>query len=111
MKDDKVYLQHIIDNCDFIFRHTQKDRVRFLNDELVRDAVLRNLQTLAESSTRLSHTIKQANPQINWRDISGFRNVLAHDYLGLDLNIIWDVVEQDLPTLHQTAKTLLSEIS
>lgn len=65
----------------------------------MQDAVIRNLQTLAESSQRLSNHIKGTEPQIPWRELAGFRNVIVHGYLGVDLGAVWLVVEQDLPTL------------
>ena len=66
---------------------------------LVQDAVIRNLQTLAESSQRLSTDIKVTEPRIPWRELAGFRNVIVHGYLGIDLGAVWLVVELDLPAL------------
>jgi uncharacterized protein with HEPN domain len=65
----------------------------------VQDAVIRNLQTLAESSQRLSNEIKATEAQTPWRELAGFRNVIVHGYLGVDLGAVWLVVEQDLPAL------------
>ena len=61
--------------------------------------MIRNLQTLAESSQRLSSEIKSTEPQIPWRELAGFRNVIVHGYLGVDLGAVWLEVEQDLPPL------------
>lgn len=61
--------------------------------------MIRNLQTLTESSQRLSNDIKATEPQIPWRELAGFRNVIVHGYLGMDLVAVWLVVEQDLPPL------------
>ncbi len=82
-----------------IFEYTLADRARFDASRLVQDAVIRNLQTLAESSQRLSKEIKSTEPQIPWRELAGFRNVIVHGYLGVDLGAVWLVVEQDLPAL------------
>ena len=60
---------------------------------------MRNLQTLAESTQRLSGPLKATEPAVPWNAISGFRNVLAHNYLGIDLAVVWSVVEKDLPEL------------
>ena len=62
----------------------------------MQDAVVRNLQTLAESSQRLSIEIKETESQIPWRELVGFRNVIVHGHLGVDLGAVWLVVEQDL---------------
>lgn len=61
--------------------------------------MIRNLQTLTESSQRLSAEIKTTEPQVPWRELAGFRNVIVHGYLGVDLAAVWLVVEQDLPPL------------
>lgn len=72
---------------------------RFDASTLVQDAVIRNLQTLAESSQRLSDSIKATEPGCPWRELAGFRNIVVHAYLALDLAIVWSIVEQDLPAL------------
>ena len=67
---------------------------------MIQDAVLRVLQIMAESCQRLSSEIKTAHEYIDWRGIVGFRNILVHDYLGgIDLNLVWQVINQELPTL------------
>ncbi len=81
--------------------YTGHDRSRFDSSRMVQDAVIRNLQTLTESSQRLSVGIKDSEPQVPWRELAGFRNVLVHGYLGIDLQAVWSVVEQDLPGLSQ----------
>ena len=73
----------------------------FYDSRLVQDAVIRNLQVMAESSQRLSDEIKSQYPDVPWNDISGFRNILVHDYLGIDLDVIWSVIEQELPRLEK----------
>ena len=65
----------------------------------MQDATVRNLQTLAESSQRLSSEIKETEPGIPWRELAGFRNVIVHGYLGMDMVAVWLVIEQDLPAL------------
>ncbi len=87
------------DCMDRIREYTHGERALFDASRLVQDAVIRNLQTLAESSQRLSTEIKATETQIPWRELAGFRNVIVHGYLGVDLGAVWLVVEQDLPAL------------
>lgn len=96
---DRVLLAHMRDCLDRITEYTNAERSRFDASRLVQDAVIRNLQTLAESSQRLSSEIKGTEPRIPWRELAGFRNVIVHGYLGVDLGAVWLVVEQDLPGL------------
>jgi uncharacterized protein with HEPN domain len=96
---DRVLLEHMRDCVGRILEYTNAERSRFEASRLVQDAVIRNLQTLTESSQRLSDEIKDTEPQIPWRELVGFRNVIVHGYLGVDLGAVWLVVEQDLPAL------------
>ena len=96
---DRVLLAHMRDCLNRIHEYTNAERSGFDASRLVQDAVIRNLQTLAESSQRLSNEIKSTEPLIPWRELAGFRNVIVHGYLGVDLGAVWLVVEQDLPEL------------
>jgi uncharacterized protein with HEPN domain len=98
---DRALLIHIADCIARIFEYTGRDQATFMDSRLVQDAVMRNLQTLAESTQRLSDALKATEPAIPWRDIAGFRNVLTHGYLSLDIHPVWIVIEQDLPGLAQ----------
>lgn len=110
MKDNRVYLEHILDCIRRIEEYTESDKNRFLESTLVQDAVTRNLQTMAESTQRLSDALKSSNPAVDWRAISGFRNILVHDYLGLDLERIWGIVERRLPLLKAEIERMLGEL-
>jgi uncharacterized protein with HEPN domain len=100
-EQDPVLLQHIRECIERIGEYTGGDRRQFERSRMAQDAVVRNLQVMAESTQRLSDAIKATEPTMPWRDIAGFRNVLAHGYLGLDLDMVWSVVEQNLPALDQ----------
>ena len=96
---DRVLLAHMGECIERIREYTAGDRSRFEASRLVQDAVIRNLQTLTESSKRLSDDIKATEPQVPWRELAGFRNVIVHGYLGIDVAAVWLVVDQDLPPL------------
>jgi len=96
---DALLLAHMRDCIDRIDDYTGRERTKFMNSRLVQDAVVRNLQTLTESSQRLSSAAKDREPAVPWRELAGFRNVIVHAYLGLDLDVVWSVVEGDLPAL------------
>ena len=106
MKDDRLYLIHISECVARIEGYVAAGREEFLGSSLVQDAVVRNLQVLAESTQRLSDTLKNKTPDVDWKAISGFRNVLVHDYLGLDLKRIWEIVQTDLPKLKAAINAL-----
>lgn len=108
MKDDHVYLRHILECLDAIRSYTAEGRDAFLEDRKTRKATLRELQELAESTQRLSSSLKERHPELPWSDIAGFRNVLVHDYLGLSLKRVWAVIEMDLPPLRAAVEAMLS---
>ena len=105
---DDILLRHVADCIERIERHTGGSRDRFMTSELVQDAVLRNLQVLAESTSRLSDRAKATEPAVPWPEIQSFRNRLAHGYLSINLDIVWEVVRQDLPELDAAVRRMRS---
>ncbi len=98
-KRDRVDVIHMLDCIDRIFEYCENNELKFRSSRLIQDAVIRNLQTMSESAQRLSDGAKALAPELPWRAISGFRNVVVHDYLGLDLDAIWLVVANNLSML------------
>jgi uncharacterized protein with HEPN domain len=107
VRDDRLYLIHVTECIERIERYTAPGRDAFLSDTLIQDAVLRNLHTLSESTQRLSNAMKDQHPAVDWTSIAAFRNVVVHDYLGIDLPRVWDIVERDLPDLKRAISTML----
>ncbi len=110
MKDDRVYLRHILECLDAIQSYTVGGRETFFADRKTQKATLRELQELAESTQNLSPGLKDRHPEIPWRDIAGFRNVLVHDYLGLNLSRIWQIIERDLTALKKEIEAILRKL-
>jgi uncharacterized protein with HEPN domain len=111
MKQDQLHLIHIAECIGRIERYTIAGRSAFLADTMIQDAVLRNLHTLSESTQRLSDALKARYPAVDWRSIAAFRNVVVHDYLGVDPVQVWDILEHDLPELKGTIAAMLEERS
>jgi len=109
-KNNLVYIEHMID-CILRIDEYVNSKDDFYQSHLIQDAVVRNLQIMAESSQRIAASIKLNYSDISWREISGFRNILVHDYLGLDLDMIWSVVDKELPKLNATLQLMLIEIT
>jgi len=72
--------------------------------------VIRNLEIIGEATKRISADVKDNHPEIPWREIAGLRDVLIHDYMGVDLHVVWNVVVQDIPKLKSTVRRLLEMI-
>ena len=99
-KDNSVYINHMLDCIARIDEYVDS-KDQFYESRLVQDAVVRNLQVMSESSQRLSVDLKSQYSDTPWKNISGFRNIIVHDYLGLDLDMVWSVVELELPKLEK----------
>ena len=110
MKDDRLYLHHILECIGFVEDFTKEGKEFFLSDRKTQDAVIRNLQTLAESTTRLSDHHKARHSDVDWRGIAAFRNVVVRDYLGVDLQQVWRIVKNALPDLKRTVAAILREL-
>ncbi|MEW6581128.1 MAG: DUF86 domain-containing protein [Chloroflexota bacterium] len=110
MSKDRLYLTHMSECIARIQQYVAEGRSAFERSTLVQDGVLRNLQVLAESSQRVSEQLKREHPEIDWRGMAGFRNVLVHDYLNIDLDIVWNVIERDLPDLKKKTDVILQTL-
>ena len=109
MKDDIVYLRHVSECIRRIEEDVAGGRDAFLGSHMVQDAVLRNLQTLAEATQRLCEEAKAKHPGVEWRRIAALRSVLVHNYLGIDLEVIWNIVQRDLSALKRVIAVMLEE--
>jgi len=100
MKDNTVYLHHISDAIIQIEKYIhQKPVEEFMEDRMLQDAVVRQPEIIGEASRNLSDDFRKHNRSIPWSQIVGMRNRIAHDYLSVDMEIVWDIVTQDLPDL------------
>ncbi len=99
MKGDTVYVRHILECIRRIEEDVVEGHEKFMRSHALQDAVLRNLQTMSESTQHLSDALKAARPEIDWRRIAAFRNLLVHNYLGIDLERVWEIVQRDVPEL------------
>jgi len=108
---DKVYILHIIESIEAIERFLKDGKADFLENDMVQNEVLRKLQILSESATRISDERKKLIPEINWRAIAGFRNILVHDYLGdIDMLLVWEHIDKQMPLLKESLQNILPKI-
>ncbi len=111
MKDDKTYLGHILDAIDKVNVYTTEGRDAFMADGKTQDAVVRNLEIVGEATERLSDEIRARHPDIPWKKAAALRDVLSHDDMGIDLTILWNVIESHLPDLRKSVEVLLDEVA
>jgi uncharacterized protein with HEPN domain len=91
-------------------RFTIAGENEFRRSDLIQAAVLHTLQTMAQSIMRLPDALKATHPEVDWRGLAGFRNVLVHDYLGVSVPRVWEVVKRDLPAVKLALEAMRREI-
>ncbi len=104
----ELFLQDIVDAANKIQRRTQGLTLEeFVANDVLYDAVVRNLEIIGEAAKSIPGEIRGRAPEIEWRRIAGLRDVLAHAYFGLDDETLWDIIQNKTPALRSAAERLL----
>ena len=107
MKDDRPYIDHILQAIAKVNRYTENlTREEFENDELIQDAVIRNIEIIGEATKNLSEKFRGIHSKIPWRAMSGMRDKLIHDYVGIDFDVVWQTIKEDLTVLKDALKDI-----
>lgn len=111
MKNEKLYLSNIKECIEKIETYTSEGKDVFMRNRMMQDAVIRNLEIIGEATKRISTELREQYPNIPWRQMAGLRDVLIHDYLKIDLQEVWEVVEIDLPDLKPKIENILQTLT
>ncbi len=105
----RFYIQDMIEFAEKVLSYTEGlDQDAFFANGLTYDATLRNLELIGEAATHIPNEVREAHPDIQWRNIIGTQNRLAHGYLGIDNDVIWDIIQTDVPNLLLELQNLLN---
>lgn len=111
MKSDKVYIDHIVTAINNIENYMRgKTYEEFSNDKMLQDAVIRNIEIIGEASKKISEDTKNEFPEIMFKDASKMRDKLIHDYFGVDIDIVYSCVTDDIPNLRNQLLYLKDKI-
>ncbi len=111
MRDPRVYLEDMLEAIRKVKSYTRaKSFEDFQSDEIVVDAVVRNLEVLGEAAKQLPDDLKSSQPDVEWRKIVGLRDVLIHQYFGVHLGIVWEVVQGKIPPLEAAIRQILRSL-
>jgi uncharacterized protein with HEPN domain len=109
MRSDTERMKDMEEAIAKIEKYAVRGKASFFADELVQVWVLFNLQTIGEAAKAMTETTKNEYPKVDWRDIIDFRNLLVHEYFRVDLDIVWLIVENELPNLKTQIKLMLGK--
>ena len=108
LRDYKVYLNDILTSISKIERYMDNLSFQeFTQDGMRVDAVVRNLEVIGEAAKHVPKEIRRKYPLVEWRKVSGLRDILIHEYFGVDLDILWDIAKNKLPTLKKGMERIL----
>ncbi len=110
MRGPKDRLLDMLDAITNIERYASKGRAAFEKDELIQNWFVHHLQIIGEAASKLDKSFHQSYSQISWAEIIAMRNILVHDYFGIDLEAVWEVVARDLPELKIHINEVINEL-
>ena len=107
MKDDSLYFIHILECIERIEDYTSEGKTHFLGDQKTQDAVVRNFEIMGEAAKRVSKDGRALAPTVPWKQIAGFRDILIHQYEGVDPSEVWQIIEKEMSNLKQALVGIL----
>ncbi len=111
MKDNKVFLRHILDEVDYLIKESKGLTLEeLMKNETLKRAFLRSLEVVGEASKNISTDFREKYPQIKWRELAGLRDKLIHHYFSVNWNRVWDVIKNWIPEIKEEIKRILNKI-
>ena len=108
-KNPEIFLKHILNNITEVQKNTKGlTKADFLKSKLIQNASIRNLEIIGEAVKNIPKSIKNRHPDIEWRQIAGMRDILIHEYFGVDIGLVWAIIKKDLPKLQKRIEALLA---
>jgi len=109
-KDPKIFLNHILESINLIEDYIKdKSKLDFLSSRQLQDSIIRRIEIIGEAVKNVASDIKEKNPNIPWNEVVGMRDILIHQYFGVDLDLTWDVINEDLPKLKNQITAIINE--
>tara|TARA_Y100000310_G_C20660628_1_gene804526 strand:- start:1745 stop:2086 length:342 start_codon:yes stop_codon:yes gene_type:complete len=111
-KDTKIFLLHILESIERIESFTKGvSETKFLSSEIIQDAVVRRLEIIGEAVKNISKSYRDKHKEIEWKKIAGTRDIIVHEYFGVDLKLTFKIIKKDIPELKKNISKFLEELS
>jgi len=110
MKRDHLYLKHILHAIDKINEYVKVGYDDFMSHSNWQDAVIRQLEIVGEATKHISMELRDLHDEIPWRRVAGLRDVLIHDYMGVDLNAVWQITQKEIPELEMYVARIIEDL-
>ena len=109
-RDESLYLEDVQNSCKLVHKFTGEMSLKdFLHDDRTYHATLRLLEIIGEAVKHISQETKTRYPEVKWRKIAGFRDIVAHEYFGISDEIVWDVIQNEIPILASQIEQVIKE--
>ncbi len=110
MKQAKPFLQHIMDETNYLILHSKKLTFeKFLDDETLKRSFVRSLEIIGEATKNIPKSFISNHPEIPWKEMAGLRDILVHHYFGINYKSVWDIIKNKVPKLKDQVEGLLRE--
>jgi uncharacterized protein with HEPN domain len=107
VKDDRVFIHHILESIELINEYVKDVNMKeFLLSTQTQDSVIRRLEIIGEATKKISMSFRERYPDIPWKLMAGMRDILIHEYFGVDSVLVWNTIKNDLPMLEETLKDI-----
>lgn len=109
-REIRDYLEDIKNECEYLINRSRViDYTSFMADEDLKRAFVRSLEVIGEAAKQLPEKFKKLHPQISWKKIEGMRNIIAHEYFGINYEVVWKTVKEEISQLKETVEKIIKE--